>query len=74
MSNGISIFIKKLYVEEEMINNKIFVATYWPNVLNWCNPMMVEFMLADNLMAIPIDQRYTQKDMENIINLIKGNV
>jgi hypothetical protein len=65
---------KSSMLKKKMINNKIFVATYWPNVLNWCNPMMVEFMLADNLMAIPIDQRYTQKDMENIINLIKGNV
>jgi hypothetical protein len=58
-------------LKEELIRNKIFVATYWPNVKEWCEEGSVERMLYDNLLALPIDQRYSEEDMAYIIKMIK---
>lgn len=57
-------------LKKKLIENKIFVATYWPNVMEWCQPDTIEYDLADKIIAIPIDQRYGAEDMEHIINII----
>lgn len=57
-------------LKRHLIENKIFVATYWPNVLNWCTEDMLEHELASKMIAIPIDQRYNQNDMNRIIEQI----
>lgn len=57
-------------LKKHLIENKVFVATYWPNVLNWCKEDMFEYELANKVISIPIDQRYDNKDMDQIINLI----
>lgn len=57
-------------LKRRLIENKIFVATYWPNVLEWCKDDMLEHELASKLIAIPIDQRYNNIDMNRIINMI----
>lgn len=54
-----------------LIQNKIYVPTYWPNVQNWVSSVSWENTLTTYLQAIPIDQRYSQKDMQHIIDLIK---
>ena len=55
----------------KLISNKIFVATYWPNVFNWCKKDDWEYTLAEKMAFIPIDQRYGKKDMQSIIETIK---
>ena len=55
-----------------LIKEKIFVATYWPNVLNWCKPTDIEYQLADRIIAIPIDQRYGEDEMKLISEKILG--
>ncbi len=61
-------------LREKLINNKIFVATYWPNVLEWCHEDSTEYKLAKYLLPLPIDQRYGNEDMERIIKTIShGN-
>ena len=59
-------------LKKRLIENKIFVATYWPNVLNWCKEGMLEYELASKVIAIPIDQRYDEEDMAYIIRQIKN--
>lgn len=59
-------------LRERLIQNKIFVACYWPNVLEWCKEGDIEYGLCKNIIPIPIDQRYDQYDMEKIIELIKS--
>lgn len=54
-----------------LISNNVFVATYWPNVLEWCNTGDLEYDLAKKMLPLPIDQRYDLGDMEQIIKLIK---
>lgn len=57
-------------LRKRLIENKVFVAKYWPNVLP-CKGFELEVSLANNVMALPIDQRYEERDMERIINIIK---
>ena len=57
-------------LRERLIDNKIYVARYWPNVLDWCDKKGIDFQLATQLLPLPIDQRYGEEDMKRIIELI----
>ena len=57
-------------LRNRLIENKIFVATYWPNVLEWCQEDTTEYKLAKYLLPLPIDQRYNENDMNRIIEVI----
>lgn len=54
-----------------LIDNKIFVAQYWPNVLRDCPENSIEYKLAKYLIPLPIDQRYGIEEMQFIISIIK---
>lgn len=58
-------------LKKRLIAEKIFVATYWPNVLEWCKPNDWEYQLAEKTAFIPIDQRYDEEDMNRIIDIIQ---
>lgn len=58
-------------LKQRLIANKVYVATYWPNVFGWCNSEDWEFKLAKNTLFLPIDQRYGNKEMKQIIDIIK---
>jgi len=67
-------FLKKGNEElkKNLIEKKVFVATYWPNVKIWLKGKdCYELYLYNNLIPIPIDQRYNGVDMNRIIELIK---
>ena len=57
-------------LREKLIENKVFVARYWPNVLDWTTKDDFEYLLAYQMQPLPIDQRYGGDDMERIINII----
>jgi hypothetical protein len=57
-------------IRERLIQNKIFVATYWPNVLKWCEETELEYSLAEDIIPLPIDQRYDKDDMNRILKVI----
>jgi len=58
-------------LREKLIDNKIFVARYWPNVLNWTTKDDIEYLLAFQMQPLPIDQRYGIEEMKRIIGNIK---
>ena len=58
-------------LKKQLMDARIFVATYWPNVFEWTKPGNLEFELADNVVCIPIDQRYDKEDMEGIVKEIE---
>lgn len=58
-------------LRDVLIRNKIFVARYWPNVLEWTTTDDIEYLFASQMQPIPIDQRYREKEMETIIKNIK---
>ena len=59
-------------VRTKLIQSQIFVARYWPNVLNDAKPTDFEFSLTMNILPLPIDQRYDKEDMNRIIEIIKN--
>lgn len=54
-------------LRQKLIGNKIFVATYWPNVSEWCKEGAVENELCSEIVPLPIDQRYDLNDMKRIL-------
>ena len=59
-------------LREKLIENKIFVARYWPNVLDWTTDKDIENLLAYQMQPLPIDQRYSVDDMNRIIDISKA--
>lgn len=55
-----------------LILNKVFVARYWPNVLEWCERESLEYKFAERIIPLPIDQRYGLKEMDVIIKLLSN--
>jgi len=53
-------------LKKKLIEQGIFVATYWPNVLEWAKSDTIEYELANNIVCIPVDQRYGKEEMEYI--------
>lgn len=58
-------------LKRKLIKEKIYIASYWPNVKEWLNgEICLESNLQDNLVPLPIDQRLTNEDLNRIINNI----
>lgn len=58
-------------LREKLIENKIFVARYWPNVLEWTDRGDVDYILAEKTIPLPVDQRNGDNEISKIINIIK---
>jgi len=58
-------------IRDVLINNKVFVARYWPNVLQWVKSDTLEYLLAAQMLPLPIDQRYDTNDMEIILDILQ---
>lgn len=58
-------------LREKLIENKVFVARYWPNVLGWTTKDDIEYLLAYQMQPLPIDQRYGSEEMQRVIDCIK---
>jgi hypothetical protein len=61
-----------LKLKSKLLNNKIYCATYWPNVKKWCNKKSLEYIFVDEIVYLPIDQRYDESDMELIIKYVQS--
>ena len=57
-------------LREKLIENKVFVARYWPNVLEWTAKDDIEYILAYQMQPLPIDQRYEENDIKRIIQIV----
>lgn len=57
-------------LRQRLIDNKVYIATYWPNVLDWINTDSTEYTLTTQLLPLSIDQRYGEEEMKRIIELI----
>lgn len=54
-----------------LMKNKIFIPVLWQNVLNDRPAGCWEHQLAENLLALPCDQRYSIEEMKKIVHLIQ---
>lgn len=60
-------------LKKKLIENKVFVATYWPNIQKGIACKMMEYELAERLVLIPCDQRNGIGEMGKIKIVICKN-
>lgn len=53
-----------------LINNKIYVPQWWKYLIEQLSDNDFEVELSKYLLPIPIDQRYSLRDMDEIVNII----
>lgn len=59
-------------LRQRLIAQKIYVATYWSEVLQREQASALERELVEYLVPLPIDQRYGQRDMQVVLDVISG--
>ena len=57
-------------LRQRLIDNRIYIARYWPNALEWCNEDSNDYRMTKHLLPLPIDQRYGKEEMNTIIKII----
>jgi hypothetical protein len=62
--------INLVKLKQRLIENKIFVASYWTNVLDWVKVNSIEYDLVKNIIYLPVDQRYDKEDIDIILSII----
>ncbi len=55
----------------KLIAQKIYIPKFWPGLIERSGLSDFEANLVRNLVLLPVDQRYSEGDMQYIINLIK---
>jgi len=58
-------------LRKKLIENRIYVATYWIDLLNRADANPTERHLVENFVHLPIDQRYAIAELKIVLNLIK---
>lgn len=69
-------FVYPLMIEDEnlrqkLIENKIYIAKYWNEVLERKSTLGIEKDFVNKIIPLPIDQRYDLDDMKRIVEVIK---
>lgn len=57
-------------LREFLISKKIYVAKYWPNMNLWTPVNSNQINIANEIIALPIDQRYATKEMQYVVEVI----
>lgn len=58
-------------VRRELQKQKIYIPTLWPNVLEEVPEQWLEWIYAQNILPLPVDQRYGKEDMIYMTEVIK---
>ncbi|PIE95999.1 hypothetical protein [Bacillus fungorum] len=66
------LFVRQENIKQLLISNNIYVATYWKEVLQYTKPNWFEHELTRYLVPLPIDQRYSIKEMRYIVQTVKN--
>ncbi len=57
-------------LRKKMAQYKIYVPTYWSNVLKDMSETSLEYDYAANILPLPCDQRYTAEDMRRVADVL----
>lgn len=63
-------YTHNINLRSRLIRERVYTAQYWNNVLNWVDNNRIEYKFTTNIIHLPIDQRYTQNDLEKIVKII----
>jgi hypothetical protein len=58
-------------IKKKLIKNRIYVPTLWPNVLDDVSENSFEYFITDNMIFLPIDQRYEENDKKYMLDVLK---
>lgn len=58
-------------MRDYLISHKIYIPKYWPNIDEYASNESNAIYMVDNLISIPIDQRYGINDMQRIAHILK---
>lgn len=61
---------KRKGLREKLLDERVFVARYWPNIARWCEAESNEHTLMTDLLPLPLDQRYDYADMQRMLEII----
>ena len=67
-------FMYPLYIEngaeirKKLQSQKIYIPTLWPDVFDICGEDTLEYQMAQNILPLPVDQRYDSEDMKYMID------
>lgn len=66
------LYIKNgMEIKKKLAREKIYIPTLWPDVFDLCKKGSIEYDLAENILPLPVDQRYGTENMEYIVESIK---
>lgn len=65
------LLIERSDIKQKLINHKLYVATYWPHMENVCPKGSNALYLKNNLIPLPIDQRYGCDDIAAMLRIIQ---
>lgn len=55
-------------IQKKLIQKKIYIPTLWPAVFERCEKDELEYDMAENILPLPVDQRYNEDDMTYMIS------
>lgn len=55
-------------IRKQLQQQKIYIPTLWPDVLDWCGEDDAEYRMARDILPLPIDQRYGTEEMKIVFN------
>ena len=59
-------------IRKRLQQRKIYIPTLWPNVSDWCEENETEICMAQNILPLPIDQRYGTAEMDCLLEEIQA--
>lgn len=63
-------FANGIALRKALAREKIYVPTYWSNVIHDCPFDTMEYQCAANILALPCDHRYGRADMEYVAGAV----
>lgn len=64
-------FIGTKSINSILLQHKIYIGSYWPNVLQEFDAATNAYKIAENVVCLPIDHRYSTSDMERVAEIVK---
>ncbi|MCI1858740.1 MAG: hypothetical protein LKI80_11340 [Sporolactobacillus sp.] len=58
-------------LKEALLARRIYVNDYWQDVAAHVSPSSFEYRLAKRLIPLPVDQRYGEKEMHRIVQVVR---
>lgn len=57
-----------------MASYKIYIPTYWNNVIQNSCKDSIEYDYASNILPLPCDQRYSREDMKDVVRILISSI